>query len=78
MKTGRGPPYLLIKSGSDPNIKRLPSRFYTKVLGQFIYRILNRFSKSPKITSIIIAEFICALRKSNWLMSLFSKFNSEK
>jgi len=71
MKTSKGPPvteddlYLpkLFKSGSDPNIKRLPKKLLYHFISRLVCLILTKIFKLPEIVSLTLSEFICAFKR---------------
>ena len=63
-------PAPVVKSASDPNIARLPGKLMSRVLTRFLSLLLQRLAGTNQLLALIIAEFVCALRKSEWLMKL--------
>lgn len=72
METSSGPPISenelyfpkLLKSDSDPNIKKLPKKILYRFLSRFISLILTKVFKFPNLLSLMISEFICAFKRS--------------
>ena len=61
-------PAPLVKSISDPNIARLPGKLVSRVLTRLLTLLVQRLAGTNRLLALIIAEFVCALRKSEWLM----------
>lgn len=66
-------PAPVVKSTSDPNIARLPGKMMSRVLTRLLTLLVQRLTGTPRLLALIIAEFVCALRKSEWLMKLVGK-----
>jgi hypothetical protein len=66
-------PAPVVKSTSDPNIARLPGKMVSRVLTRLLTLLVQRLAGTNRLLALIIAEFVCALRKSEWLMKLVGK-----
>ena len=58
------------KSCSDPNIARLPTRLVTRVLTRTLTALVHKVGRAPLLVAMVLAEFVCALRRSHWLLQM--------
>ena len=63
-------PAQIVKSSSDPNIARLPGKLVSRFLTRFLTLVLRRSGGVSQLVAMLVAEFVCALRKSPWLLEV--------